>query len=215
MMSSFDDIAIDLPHHEITNSVLVQIALKINRLRQVARELGFDTNDIDKLHNEYDTKNECCYQALLQWWQRPPRNSSKKLRQLHNSLCKTGQSECLLKVFREDDNYKSITYVSNNSEIPVGILDSDINGNQTLLLEIARRLCGKWRMVGRLLDLEECVIDEVHYNHNDSKERAYRMLVKWRDKKGSEAKVSQLVAALLIVKQYDALEEIEKNLKRE
>lgn len=215
MMSSFDDIAIDLPHHEITNSVLVQIALKINRLRQVARELGFDANDVDKLHDEYDTKTECCYQALLRWWHCPPRNSSTKLKKLYKSLCKTGQSECLQKVFIEDDNYKSITYVSSNSEIPVEILASDINGNQTLLLDVARCLCGKWRMVGRLLDLEERVIEEVHYNHNDSKERAYRMLVKWRDKKGSETKVSQLVAALLIVKQYDALEEIEKNIKRE
>ena len=37
-------------------------------------------------------------------------------------------------------------------------------------------------------------MEEVFCDHDSSKERAYRMLDKWRQEKGSTAKVSQLVA---------------------
>jgi len=216
MMSSLDDVVVDFSTHEITNSVLVLIAMKIVRLRQVAKELGYDSNEIDKLCDVYhDSTIEWCYQTLLQWWERPPHDSSVKLKQLHRSLCNTGQSECLQNVFTENENYKSITYLSSQSIISEEILTRNINGNISLLNVAAQYLSGKCRIVGRLLELEEHEIDEIHCNYSQERERAYRVLSKWRDEKGSRAKVSQLVAALLAIKQHTALRTIKKKLMAE
>jgi len=216
MISSFNEVIADFSSNEITNSVLVQVAMKIIRIERVVEELGYDCDYIDRLRADYrDAHSEVCYQALLQWWERPLHNSSTRLKQLHRSLCKTGQPNCLQKVFREDEYYKRITYVSRESGIAEQTLARDIDGNQNLLNDIARYLSGNWRTVGRLLDLEECEIEEIQSDYRKSAERAYRMLDRWRQKKGSAAKVSQLAAALLIVNKYEALKVIEKNMKIE
>ena len=126
MMPSLDDVVVDFLTHEITNSILVLIAMKIVRLRQVSKELDYDDNEINKLQDVYHDSNiEWCYQTLLQWWQRSPYDSSVKLKQLHRSLCNTGQSECLQKCLKKMITTKaSLIYLV----ISEKILTINING---------------------------------------------------------------------------------------
>ena len=79
------------------------------------------------------------------------------------------------------------------------VIDDDVL--RGVLLDVATKLTAKWRHVGRVVGLDDSDIDEIQCDNGKVRERAYQMLRKWRDKDGSSAKLSQLVIALLIVRQ--------------
>ena len=195
----------DFSSHVITTRMLVQAAMEIIRFEFVARHLGLDENDIGRLQEDYETRDERCYQMLQEW----QKNSSSPatLEELHRALCLTNQENCLPKILETHDNYESVEYLSSITDIPEKILSNTVTDDvlRGVLLDVATKLTAKWRHVGRVVGLDDNDIDEIQCDHDKVRERAYQMLRRWRDKRGSSAKLSQLVIALLIVHKQDII----------
>ena len=195
----------DFSSHVITTRMLVQAAMEIIRFEFVARHLGLDENDIGRLQEDYETRDERCYQMLQEW----QKNSSSPatLEELHRALCITNQENCLPKILESHDNYESVEYLSSITDIPEKILSNTVTDNvlRGVLLDVATKLTVKWRHVGRVVGLDDNDIDEIQCDHDKVRERAYQMLRRWWDKHGSSTKLSQLVIALLIVNRRDII----------
>ena len=52
---------------------------------------------------------------------------------------------------------------------------------------LARELAGKWKTLGRRLGFNEAVIDDLDQANEELAEKAYKMLIAWKQKVGSEA----------------------------
>ena len=52
---------------------------------------------------------------------------------------------------------------------------------------LARELVGKWKTLGRRLGFNEAVIDDLDQANEELAEKAYKMLIAWKQKVGSEA----------------------------
>ena len=52
---------------------------------------------------------------------------------------------------------------------------------------LARELAGKWKILGRRLGFNEAVIDDLDQANEELAEKAYKMLIAWKQKVGSEA----------------------------
>lgn len=61
---------------------------------------------------------------------------------------------------------------------------------------IALYIQDAWKRLGRALGIKEVFIDIIQEEEKDAYERAYKMLIKWRDKMGSEASYEALAQAL-------------------
>ena len=180
--------------------------MEMTQFEFVARYLGFDENNISRLQEDHDTRHERCYQMLREWWENS--SSPATLEELHRALCSTNQENCLPKILETQDNYENVEYLSGITDIPERILRHTVIDDDVLcgvLLDVATKLTAKWRHVGRVVGLDDSDIDEIQCDHNKVRERAYQMLRKWWNKDGSSAKLSQLVIALLIVRQRDII----------
>ena len=204
---STSSIDIDFSPHVITKGILVQVAMKINRFEFVAQHLGFDENSIITLREDYDTRDERCYQMLREWWENSPKQSPATLEELHTALCSTGQENCLPGILERNNNYESVECLSNTTGILERILNNTITDDAVvkgIMCNVAIKLSTKWRQVGRLVGLDDAEIDTIQCDYKKVTERAYQMLRKWREF-GSSAKLSQLTTALLIVRQPNVI----------
>ena len=196
----------DFSSHVITKRILVHVAMEMTQFEFVARHLGFDKNSIIRLQEDYDTRDERCYQMLREWWENS--SSAATLEELHKALCSTNQENCLPEILELNISYESVEYLSSTTDIPERILRDTVIDDDVLrgvLLDVATKLTAKWRHVGRVVGLCDTDIDEIQCDHDKVRERAYQMLRKWWDKCGSSAKLSQLVIALLIVHKRDVI----------
>jgi len=197
----------DFSPNVITTRILVQVAIEMTKFQFVAQYLGFDENSIAKLQEEYNTCGERCYRMLREWWHNSTKESPATLEELHRALCLTGQGNCIPKILEKNINYESTEHLSNITEISEKVLDRTMNGDTTVMSDVAAKLTTKcaWRHVGRLIGLDDSEIDEIDYDNKKCREKAYQMLRKWQEKYGSSAKLSQLAVALLIVHQKDTI----------
>ena len=201
-------ITFNFSSHPITTRLLVQVAMKMTQFECIARYLGFDNNDIIRLQEEYDSRAERCYRMLQEWQDNLSKQSDiQSLEELHRALCFTDQESCLPKVLERDDHYKNVNieYLSSTTGISEELLNSRVSDSidSKLFTGVAQRLPSTWQHVGRLLGLSDDEVEEIWYDYKKHgiTEVAYRMLRKWVDKNGSSALVSQLIVALLIVRQ--------------
>lgn len=199
-------INLDFSPNVITTRILVQVAIEMTKFEFVAQYLGFDKNNICRLQEDYNTRDERCYQMLREWWENSTKESPTTLEELHRGLCLTDQGNCIPGILKRNDDYKNIEYLSDITKLTEKMLNSTIitiNGDTTVLSDVAAELTRKctWCHVGRLVGLEDNEIDEIENNYDKCRERAYQMLRKWLEKYGSSAKLSQLAVALLIVRQ--------------
>ena len=199
-MSSVD---FDFAPHIITTRILVQVAIEMTKFEFVARHLGFDEDHITRLQEDYDTRDERCYQMLREWWENSPKQSPATLEELHRALCFNGHENCLPKKLERNNSYKSVEWLSSTTGISEKILNNTLSDDNTVVL--CTKLTVKWRHVGRLVGLDDDDIDEIQCDYLKVRERAYQMLRKWRQKHGSSATLSQLVIALLIVNQPNTI----------
>jgi len=86
-----------------------------------------------------------------------------------------------------------------NSE-PVGVdesfsLDTGIPSRDDILL-IAHELGSSWKMVGRVLDVPDAVIDQIMEDESLVYDRCYGVLRRWKEMKGSDATYKRLARAL-------------------
>ena len=197
----------DFSPNVITTRILVQVAMEMTRFEFIARYLGFDKNDVVRLQEDYNTRDERCYRMLREWWDNSTKESPATLEELHRALCLTDQGNCIPELLKRNDNYKNIEYLSNVTKLTEKMLNSTINGNTTILSVVAAKLTKKcaWRHVGRLVGLDDSEIDEIENDCDKCIEKAYQMLRRWGEKYGSSAKLSQLVIALLIVRQPNTI----------
>ena len=61
---------------------------------------------------------------------------------------------------------------------------------------LSRKLGEKWKTLGRRLGFDEATIDDFDQANNKLAEKAYKMLMAWKQKKGSEATYKVLYDAL-------------------
>ena len=61
---------------------------------------------------------------------------------------------------------------------------------------LARELAGKWKTLGRRLGFNEAVIDDLDQANEELAEKAYKMLIAWKQKVGSEANYKVLYDTL-------------------
>ena len=52
---------------------------------------------------------------------------------------------------------------------------------------LSRKLSEKWKTLGRRLGFDQAAIDDFHQANDKLAEKAYKMLMAWKQKKGSEA----------------------------
>ena len=205
-MSSVD---FDFSPHVITTKILVQVAMVMTQFEFVARNLGFDENHIIRLQEDYGNRDEQCYQMLRKWWESSPKQLPATLEELHEALCFNKQENCLPEVLENSNNYESVEWLSSTTGISEKMLSSNTlqdSDDTAVLCEVATKVTGKWRQVGRLVGLDDTEIDEIHYDYQKVREKAYQMLRKWREKSGSSAVLSHLAIALLIVNQPKAID---------
>ena len=204
---STSSIDFDFSPHVITKGILVQVAVEMNQFEIVARHLGFNKNSIITLREDYDTRDERCYQMLREWWENSPEKLPATLEELHTALCLTGQETCLPEILERNNNYESVECLSNTTGISERILNNTITSDAVVkgvMNNVAIKLSTKWRHVGRLVGLNDAEIDAIQCDYKKVTERAYQMLRKWREF-GSSAKLSQLTTALLIVRQPNVI----------
>jgi len=182
----------------------MQVANVLDSLEQVAYHLNIDKHQVLKLQMEYSSQSELCYQLLLHWWQQQQPTESN-LEHLYMALCITGQGDCLLDVLKHDNDYNNLKTVSKQSGIDEEVLKGEVGSDINLLQGVAVEL-KNWCYVGRALELKESELQQIQYDYQQSIERGYQMLNKWRQKNGSAAKFSQLVIGLLIMNQLDAVD---------
>ena len=200
-MSSVD---FDFSPHVITTRILVQVAMEMTHFEFVAQHLGFDKNHIIRLQEDYDVRDERCYQMLREWLENSPNQSQGTLEELHEALCFNNQENCLPEILERNHNYENIEWLSSTTGISEEILNNTLH-DTVVSCDVAAKLTGKWRQVGRLVSLADTEIDEIQWDYEKVIERAYQVLRRWREKHGSSATLSQLVIALLIVRQPKAI----------
>ena len=61
---------------------------------------------------------------------------------------------------------------------------------------LSRELAGKWKTLGRCLGFNEAAIDDFDQANKELKEKAYKMLMAWKQKEGCEATYKVLYDAL-------------------
>ncbi|XP_044176227.1 uncharacterized protein LOC114959826 isoform X2 [Acropora millepora] len=64
------------------------------------------------------------------------------------------------------------------------------------VLLIAHELGSSWKMVGRLLNVSDAVIDQIEADESKTFERCYSVLTRWKEMCGSDATYQQLARAL-------------------
>ena len=65
------------------------------------------------------------------------------------------------------------------------------------LERLANQTINEWKKLGRrLLESDEALLDAIHYDNDKCSERAYKMLLKWKAAKGSDATFRVLHDAL-------------------
>ena len=63
-------------------------------------------------------------------------------------------------------------------------------------MKIAAEIGTSWRWLGRVLKLEESVLESIDYEEGRLSEKCFRTLVKWRQYQGSRATREELACAL-------------------
>ena len=137
----------DFSKYTITRRILIQVAIVLDRLEQVAYHLNIDKHQVLKLQMEHSSQSELCYQLLLHWWQQQQPTESN-LEHLYMALCITGQGDCLLDVLKHDSDYNNIKTVSKQSGIDEEILKGGVGSDTNLLQGVAVEL-KNWCYVGR------------------------------------------------------------------
>ena len=73
-------------------------------------------------------------------------------------------------------------------------------------------ICGEvgadWRDLGKSLGLESALIDNIELDHSTNREKAWKVLLKWRQKKKKEATVGILIKALKKTNRKDIVEKL-------
>ena len=205
---SLSSVDLDFSPYVITTRLLVEVAMEMNKFELVARHLGFEENQIIRLQEDYDSRHERCYQMLWEWWQNSPKQSPATLEELHRVMCFTDQGNCLPKILERNSKYDDIEWLCSATDISKKSLHYTVKNStagNTLLSDMAAKLAGTWRQVGRAIGVDDSELDEIQHDYQKVIEKAYQMLRRWREKYGSSALVSQLAIALLIVGQSKAI----------
>ncbi|CAC5386678.1 unnamed protein product [Mytilus coruscus] len=100
-----------------------------------------------------------------------------------------------------DRSYLCVTPPSSSNNLSAL---SDTRGNNLagnnpwnkLFLQVSHEKISDWENVGRHLEIGESNISVIDQNHQDVKEKAYSMLTKWQEFKGSNATKENLIKAL-------------------
>ena len=70
-------------------------------------------------------------------------------------------------------------------------------------------ICGavgvNWRDLGTVLGIESVTMDDINETHSACRERARKLLLKWKQKEGSEATVEILINALEQIERKDVI----------
>ena len=90
---------------------------------------------------------------------------------------------------------------------------SDIAFEQAPVTEIhIRSICGKvgtdWRDLGTVLRLESALMDNIEADLSECRERAWKVLQKWKQKNGNRATVEILINALNEIDRKDVVEKL-------
>lgn len=64
------------------------------------------------------------------------------------------------------------------------------------LMKIAAEIGTSWRWLGRVLKLEDPLLDQIDYKESDLSEKCYQTLLKWRNSRASRATREELARAL-------------------
>ncbi|XP_068754021.1 THO complex subunit 1-like isoform X2 [Montipora capricornis] len=64
------------------------------------------------------------------------------------------------------------------------------------VLLIAHELGTKWKMLGRVLDVSEPVLEQIEKDNDELSERCYKVLIRWQERFASEATYQRLAQAL-------------------
>ena len=73
-------------------------------------------------------------------------------------------------------------------------------------------ICGavgvNWRDLGAVLGIESDTMDDINETHNACRERARKLLLKWKQKEGNGATVGILINALAKIERKDVAEKL-------
>jgi len=64
------------------------------------------------------------------------------------------------------------------------------------LEELARNIPNDWKTLGRRWNMTEAELDSIHKEEDQCRERAYKMLLKWKQAEGEAATFTMLYNAL-------------------
>ena len=75
-----------------------------------------------------------------------------------------------------------------------------------------RSICGKvavnWRDLGTVLGIASALMDKIEADHSACRERAWKVLQKWKQKEGNGATVGILIIALEEIERRDVIEKL-------
>ena len=81
-------------------------------------------------------------------------------------------------------------FIFNLVLIKIGIPENEV------LEGLARKIPKEWKTLGRRLNMDEAVLDSFHKEEDRCTERAYKMLLKWKQAEGEGATFLMLYNAL-------------------
>ena len=78
-----------------------------------------------------------------------------------------------------------------------------------ILQNVAKKAFSSWKILARELEVPESAIGETDAKHNgDVVEKCYQILLKWRQKEGSQVTVKALRTALVNIDNREAADEL-------
>ena len=65
-----------------------------------------------------------------------------------------------------------------------------------------------WRCLGAVLGLESALMNNIEIDHSECRERAWKVLEKWKEMNANGATVGILINALIEIKRKDAVQKL-------
>ena len=65
-----------------------------------------------------------------------------------------------------------------------------------------------WRCLGAVLGLESALMNNIEIDHSECRERAWKVLEKWKETNANGATVGILINALIEIKRKDAVQKL-------
>lgn len=209
----------NIKNQELDEKSLWLIANEYDNLlewKRLAARLGLTRQDIQIIESKYLHKDgivECLYQVLLKWRVREPENSSfayfKNVLMQSRKLLKNKKEKFFLKIDKIQEN-NSINNEKNinklrfyikllNLESRIGDL-ANIKLSQKDLWFISGLVCGEWRSISRVLELNENQISQIEakYLSTDGlRECCYQSLLTWSEIFNEKTNLEEICLTLL------------------